>query len=454
MRPMPSHGGPPTPNRYPAATRIAAAARRGIPSDVPAGPPPGGISSPSPIQSVPQQNPYEPPTGESGWTRNAPSPFLNQSGPAQGGAWNQFNILQEGGRNAGAESGSSAFQPTPTPPLQEQAPPNFDEGPQYNWDPIRRYNEYLNSEPDRKDFRPGKWGTILNSVKAGIHGYQTGDVAQAHNFREALQDEPYQREVESWKRRGGGLARAAELEDKRYNIAGQDYNRRVDNARQQAELDLRKRTHMLNDEKFRYDMGKDAMDMMMKGWQPMLGPNGKIVMHRMGPQGPEQYETNNPNDKLTAAETRSEAKARDEAAMRRTRYSADSSAASSRAANVSRENVARENRAHDTSEGILDRAFGLQRADASRGVTGGADYTTPVKLLSSPSYREIEQAGLIKIINSQDGQSPPTISYKYENPAELEAELERLSGGNGAKYRELATRYRQFQDYMASLGGQ
>ena len=448
------------PRAYPSATRVASAANRairprGIPSDVPVGPPPGGMSAPpdSPVQQTVPSSPY----GDTGWTRNAPNPFMGQEGPSAGGAWSKFNITDAPGRNAAAEGNFPGTQAGPPVGPYEAGmaarDPN-DRGTQYNWTPTERYNKYLESEPDRSQFKPGGWSRLLNAASAGVHGYRTGDIGEGIALGRALNDRPYEQAVESWKRRGTGLARAVELEDKRYKIAVEDENRRADNFRQQQELDLRRQQHLLADKKFQHEIGMDNWKLMTEGWKPMQGANGTIVMHRMGANGPEEYDTGKPNTALTAAQTLAEGKATRDAAMARTQVSANAGIQSARIGAQSRASEGALNRAHQSSENLLERANRLDVKREGAGVTGGADYTSPVKLLQSPSYKALEQSGMIKLLPVPGTQGEYQVEYKFKDPKAVQAELERLSGGDPARFTELATRYREFEDYMVSLGGQ
>ena len=446
------------PRDYPAATRVAAANRRpmGVPSGVPMGPPPGGITAPmdSPIQvQAPQTNgsPYEPPIGRTGWTERAPAPFMGPNAQSGPGAWNKFDITQEGGRNAGAEGN---FPGT----VAEEQGPGFDpnsgpNGAQYNWTPSERYNKYLESEPSRQDYKPGKWSRLLNAASAGLHGYQTKDIGEAVALGTALNDRPYNNAVEEWKRRGTGLARAVDLEDKRYKIATEHENRLADNARQERELDLRKQALLLQDREFMQKVGMDNFKMMTEGWQKSIGPNDKMILFRMGPNGYEQKETDIPNSELTAAEKRAENLAVREASMARARLAASTSTANTTAQINARATEAEKDRKHQATEGMLGRAVRLETAGMNRGATGGEDYATPARLLGSPDFRDLSQTGLVKIINAPDNQGKPRIVFSYEDENELQAALEKAAGGDGAKLRRLSDQYKAYQDYVQQWGG-
>lgn len=452
------------PRAYPAATRVAAAARpprlapRGIPSGVPEGPPPGGLTAPpmSPIQSVGGTNgsPYESPIGESGWTRNMPGSFVGQAGPAGPGAFNRFDITQQGGRNSGAEGNL----PADTVPSQSGSPsaqqnPYLEGGAQYNWDPIRRYNEYLDKEPGRGDYQPRGWGRILNAATAGLHGYQTGDVSQAVALGRNLNEQPYERAVEDWKRKGSGLARAAELEDKRYNIAVQNENRRADNFRQQQELDLRRQTHMLNDEKFRHELTMDEWKMLQEGWKTQAGPDGTMIMFRPGANGQMEYRnTRVPNNEYTAAEKRAEAKTLEEGRNRRSQTSAAATLGAAKIGAESRAAEGKATRAHQATEGLFRRDVQREIAGMRGGATGGEDYTSPARLLGSPNFRDLSKSGLVKIYQDPNTNAY-TVDYDFENDDEMMKELEKRSGGDPAKFRRMADSLTEFRNYMTRYGG-
>ena len=436
----------PIPAGYPGATRVAAAARRPI----------GATAAPSvPVRPIPApvatngNGPYEESINDSYFNRQLASPFMGQEGPAQGGAWNRFNINDAPGRNAAAEGNfPGTVRGEPEPFTDRPVLP----GLKYNWGPTEAYNKYLASEPGREDFRPQGWSRILNTAIAGLHGYRTGDAGEGISLGRQLNEEPYQEAIEGWKRRGAGLGRAVELEDKRYKIMVEDENRRTDNARQMAELDLRRKQYMLEDEKYRNLLGQQALKLKMEGWEDRIGPNGKVVMFRMGPEGPEYVETPMPNDEYTAAEKRAEALAVRDAAMARTRYSADTSAAVGREAIRARASEGEKARAHDTTENALNRAFGLKKVEATRNVTGGSDYTDPRTLLRSGDFRELDDSGLVRTIK-KPGSDVPEIEFQYENEEqELEA-LKKAAGNDGAKFRRLAQRLAQFKEYMAQYGG-
>ena len=447
IRPIPSHGAV-GPSSYTAAARRAAGVRRAV-APPPVNPVPAAYEAPvtSPIQA--EANPYEAPTGESGWTRSAPSPFM-QGGPAGMGAWNKFDITQEGGRNEGAEGNFPGTQAGPPEPNQNQNQPQ-DDWVKYNWAPSDRYNKYLESEPDRSQYQPKGWARLLNAASAGMHGYTTHDIGEGVRLGTALNERPYQEAVESWKRRGTGLARAVEMEDKRYNIDLQNQNRIVDNRRQMQELELRREQHLLDDQKFQQKVGMDNWKKMTEGWKPGIGPNGTMVLYRMGQNGMEQQETSLPNEELTAAQKLAEGKAQRDVSTQNSIRAANTSRANTTAQIKSRESEGQKTRQHQATENMLGRAVRLETAGANR--TGGEDYATPGRLLGSPDFKDLSQSDLVRIINAPDNRGKPRVEFTYEDPDELQAAIEKAAGGDGKKMRELADQYKKYMDYVQLWGG-
>jgi hypothetical protein len=219
------------------------------------------------------------------------------------------------------------------------------EPPTYNMGPMEAYTQYLQSEPERGDYKTGKFGTVINALTAGLEAKDRG-LAAGVKLGEELRDRPYQEEYKKWATRGNKQKAAVDLENARYNAVERAYSRDVDNARQQQQVNISLMNAKLAREKFEHEATQDDIKMMTEGWQPSPGNDGKVVLWRMSPVTgqPEYKQTQINSEKFSAAQQLERDRISQEAQDRRTKYTADTSSANTAANIRSRESEGNLNR--------------------------------------------------------------------------------------------------------------
>jgi hypothetical protein len=212
------------------------------------------------------------------------------------------------------------------------------QAPTYNMTPMEEYTRYLQSEPNREDYKTGKFGTILNALTAGFEAKDRGLAAGVKMYDE-LRDRPYQEEYRKWATRGNKTKAAVDLENARYNAVERAYGRDVENARQQQQTNISLMNAKLAREKFEHEATQDDIKLMTAGWQPSPGDDGKVVLWRVSPitNQPEYKQTQINSKDFSAAQQLERDRIAREAQDRRTKYSADVSAGNTRANIASRE---------------------------------------------------------------------------------------------------------------------
>jgi len=197
----------------------------------------------------------------------------------------------------GQLTGANAFS-APNPPQQQQqrlqVMPGMEEpsAPMYNQRVLDEYGRYLESEPNREDFKRGKFGKILDIAGAGLVGYQQGPAAGIE-YGERMARRPYDEAYEKWANRGNKIAKQVELENARYKIKSDEFSRGVDDRRLERQFQLSVRKQEADEAKAR-----DA------GWTFEDGPNGSRVAMKIVNGEPQRIDTGNPNRNLSAEEQR------------------------------------------------------------------------------------------------------------------------------------------------------
>ncbi len=268
---------------------------------------------------------------------------------------------------------------------------NIPNAPEYDWGPSNRYSKYLESEPNKADYKPGIWGRLLNSASAGVEAYRTGDLARGIKLGEYLNDRPYDEAYAQWKTRGTPYARAVEQEDKRYNIAGQDWNRRVDNARADQQMQIAYEKHKLDRLKAEHEIDEDTYRRATNGWQLVDGPGGPTgfaIQQRVGPNGMEYIQTKIPNRSLGALQQQLN--------FEQTRRDTNYNAAQSRAVTRRGQDQANEYRDRAFNEGV--RRFGITEERLSRNAGGGKEPPTTQQGFVNREYEDLKRGGMVTFI--------------------------------------------------------
>jgi hypothetical protein len=162
------------------------------------------------------------------------------------------------------------------------------QAPQYDLGPMQRYRDYLGNEPDKANYKPGKFSTILNSLSAGMESMDKG-LGSGVKLYDQLRDRPYEEEYKRWLGRGNKVKADVDVENTRYKNLEGAYNRQVDNARENERLELARKE----------DIRQDA-ELRDKGWVTEDGPNGMRVASRIVNGKREEIPTGIKNRYLTA----------------------------------------------------------------------------------------------------------------------------------------------------------
>ena len=167
------------------------------------------------------------------------------------------------------------------------------QAPEYDYAPMQRYAEYMKSEPNQEDYKPGKLNRVLNSALAGIEGYTSRDVGRGLKLGEYLNERPYQQAQNEWQKKGSRYEADVKIADARHRNAEAAYSRSVDDRRADETLQLARQKIQLD-----IDAAKD------RGWTFEDGPDGKQVARRIRGGQVEVLPTVIPNGDFTVDEKR------------------------------------------------------------------------------------------------------------------------------------------------------
>lgn len=179
-----------------------------------------------------------------------------------------------------------------TPPQAQRPQREQPQAPQYDIGPMQRYRDYLGSEPDKAEYKPGKFATVLNSLSAGMESMDKG-LGSGIKLYDQLRDRPYEEEYKRWLGRGNKVKADVDVENTRYKNLEGAYNRQVDNLRENERLELARK-----------EDARQEQELRDKGWQLDDGPNGVRVAWRIVNGQRQEIPAGTRNRYLTADEQR------------------------------------------------------------------------------------------------------------------------------------------------------
>lgn len=302
--------------------------------------------------------------------------------------------------------------------------------PTYNMAPMERYNQYLGAEPEKDDYKPGKWGTILNSLSAGVESMDRG-LGSGIKLYQQLRDQPYEEEYKKWLGRGNKLKADVDLENTRYRNVSAQASRNVDDARADAGLELQRKNLDLAERKFSDVITERQRKQITEGFTLAPGPTGTAVLWRKNPDSGqlEIEETPLPNARLTAAQQQQNAEAAQTGANTRAGIASRTSIRNTDANIRSREKVAVE-REKRLSEAATTKS-------EPKPVTARA-VVDPVSAVTS-GYKEFNSPELITMKKDEKGKVQ--IADYEDDPAKVKAYILRISGGDPERAKTYAKRW-------------
>lgn len=179
-------------------------------------------------------------------------------------------------------------------PFQSPTRPQM-QMPEYDFTPMRRYKDYLGTEPLRENYQPGKFRNVLNSLSAGFESMDT-NLGRGAQLYDALTERDYDKAYKSWAGRANKYKTDVDLENTRYKTASADYDRAEDNRRQWRSVDIQDRN--ADTAERRLQLAEKAHE--DAGFQLVDGPDGKKIGVRIRGGQTEQQPTEIPNSNLTA----------------------------------------------------------------------------------------------------------------------------------------------------------
>ncbi len=279
--------------------------------------------------------------------------------------------------------------------------------PQYDFGPMQRYKDYLGTEPQRENYKPGMFRNVMNSLSAGFESMDT-NLGRGAALYDALNDRDYDNAYKGWNSRGAKYKADVDLENTRYRNVTTDYDRMQDNKRQERGVDIQARNADTAEQRLRLEEKKheDA------GYQLVDGPNNQKLAVRVRGGQTEQMPTNIPNSNLTAEQRINQFNTAQNNAM--TRHNTASGSARLGAQTSRQNTVDRINAA--ATEGDKDRSTSIWRHttrsasmnEPKERVATPTNTNTPVELVKNgfngrfdhPDIVEIDPKGNVSMITS------------------------------------------------------
>jgi hypothetical protein len=339
---------------------------------------------------------------------------------------------------------SPNYQQQPQPQQQGMFRSAFGEMPEYDYSPMQRYKDYLGTEPLREQHRPGKFRNVVNSLSAGLESMET-NLGRGTQLYDMLTDRDYNQAYKSWANRATKYKADVDLENTRYRNATTDYDRRVDNERQNRSVDIAGRNADTAFERLQLERDKYEQ----QGYTLTDGPNGSKAWVRMRDGQQEVVPSNIPNTRLTAQELIAQEDRRRDDAM--TRHTTPSGSAALAARTATRNTDARIGAA--ATEGDKDRS-----TDIWRHTTRSASMTEPKKVVDVPSqtntapkllavFPEFDDPKLVMV----DGDGFVPQSLETSNPEEFARLMQEKAARLGIPLRELGERWKEFKTRATPL---
>lgn len=306
--------------------------------------------------------------------------------------------------------------------------------PEYDYNPMNRYKQYLSTEPNREDYRPGKFRNVINSLSSGMEAMESGSLGRAAQLYDMLNDRGYNQAYQGWQGRANKYKADVELENTRYRNATTDYDRRQDNERQSRQVDIQAGNADTAAKRLALEEQKHAD----AGYQLVDGPNGKKLGVRIRGGQTEQLPTDIPNSNLTAEQRIAQFETTQEGLNRRHTTPSGSAVLGARTATRNTDERLKFSR----EEGQADREFNRWRH-----TTPSASMSKPKEVVATPTntrtpvgliengYPEFNNPNLLSMTGNE-------INYQTD-PKKVDAELKAISAKTGKPLSELEDQWIQ-----------
>ena len=303
--------------------------------------------------------------------------------------------------------------------------------PEYDYGPMTRYQQYLQSEPDRANYKQNTLGKILTAAGAGVESYQHG-LPAGIKLAEYMQEKPYVDALKQWQAKGGRYEAAARLADTQYKTKAAQVSRNVDDERAERALQIQQGQLDLATRKFQDVIDERQRGLISKGFTLAAGPKGNAVLWRKNPQtgALEIEDTPLPNERLTAAQQQQNIEMREQGANRRANLAATTSSRNVQAGITSRESLA-----EAAEKGKMERfnnRFNFVRPASASAV---ADPVTAV----TQGFKEFNSPDVITM--KKDDKGKMYIADYEDDPVKVKAYINKISRGDPNLMKQYAQRW-------------
>lgn len=172
--------------------------------------------------------------------------------------------------------------------------------PEYDMNPMRRYNQYLSDEPTRDKYQPNNWQKLLYGLTGGLEAMGTGNIARGIQLTDALKDRPYEDAYKSWNTRGNKLKADVELANADYRNKSTAYDRAQQRANQERTIANTERNTDIRENEYELRLRQFENG----GWEVKPSGNGRYMATRINPSTGqvETQDTNVSTNEITPQE--------------------------------------------------------------------------------------------------------------------------------------------------------
>lgn len=318
--------------------------------------------------------------------------------------------------------------------------------PEYNMAPMQRYTQYLTTEPDRANYQPGKFRSVVNGLSAGLEAMESGSLARGFQLGDILRDRPYDDAYRNWNQRGNKLKAEVELENANFKNKSTQYDRAQQRANQESEVRNREKNTELREQ----ELHQRVRQFEQGGWEVKPSGNGKYMATRINPttQQIETLDTGVSINDLTPQQKIQQDQMLEQGRNQRAR---ESNATSRYGTDMTRK-TALDRLATDVAENDKDRSLSKEiagmpsRSNIGRvnAPNGPADMATAVTYIKN-GFPEFNKPELISVRgNSIDG-----TGLERSNPKKFIEVMRKIAQENGMDERQVVERWQQFKNGAA-----